>query len=192
MKATYLAAPVLAAASMLLSNCAHEPVTQANASNASGGKIAADSRAALNHLYAENPSARRMGNRAAGVLVFPHIWKGAFIYGAEGGNGTLFVNDRVHGFYQTAGGSWGLQAGLQKSGYALFMFDRNALAHLNDAAGWDVGSQPGLTIVDRGGSAALTAKTLDKGVYAYTFGQKGLMADVSIKGSKITRIHPGR
>ncbi len=183
---------VAAAAGVLLSNCAHEPVTQANAAHASGSRIAADSRAALDSLYASNPSARRLGRKAAGVLVFPHIMKGGLMVGAEAGNGTLFGKDRaVRGYYQTAGASWGLQAGVQKYGYALFLMSPSDVANLDRAAGWEVGSSPSLVVVDRGAAATLSTTTIEKGAYAFIFDQKGLMGGISLKGSKITRIQPG-
>lgn len=184
---------ILAAAGALLSDCAHEPVTQANASNANASQISADSRAALKSLYASNPSARRLGQKAAGILVFPHIMKGGFVFGAEGGNGTLFNSGGgVKGYYQTAGASWGLQAGVQKYGYALFLMHPSDVANLDRAAGWEVGSSPSLVVVDKGAAANLTTTTVNKGVYAYVFDQKGLMGGLGLKGTKITRIHPGR
>lgn len=183
---------LLAASGVLLSNCAHEPVTQANAANASGSKIAADSRAALKDLYASNPSARRLGQKASGILVFPHIMKGGFVVGAEGGNGALLSNGgAVRGYYQTAGASWGLQAGVQKFGYALFLMSPSDVANLDRAAGWEVGSSPSLVVVDKGAGANLTTTTINKGVYAFVFDQKGLMGGLGLKGTKITRIHPG-
>ena len=182
----------MATAGALLSNCAHEPVTQANAANASGRQIAADSRAALKSLYASNPSARRLGQKASGILVFPHIIKGGFVVGAEGGNGALFGSGgSVRGYYQTAGASYGLQAGVQKYGYALFLMHPNDVANLNRAAGWEVGSSPSLVVVDKGAAATLSTSTIDKGVYAFVFDQRGLMAGLGLKGSKITRINPG-
>ncbi|MCW1916934.1 YSC84-related protein [Luteolibacter sp. GHJ8] len=183
---------LLALSSVILSQCAHEPVTQANASNASGAKIAADSRAALQDLYAKNAAARRLGKQASGVLVFPHILKGGFVVGAEGGNGALLGADgSVRGYYQTAAASYGLQAGVEKFGYALFLMDSKEVANLNQAAGWSVGTSPSLVVVDRGLSAELTTKTVDRGTYAFIFDQRGLMGGVSLKGSKITRIKPG-
>lgn len=183
---------LLALSGALLSQCAHEPVTQANASNASRRQISADSRAALQDLYAKNAAARRLGRSASGILVFPHIMKGGFVVGAEGGNGALLGSDgSVRGYYQTAGASWGLQAGVQKFGYALFLMDSREVANLNQAAGWSVGSSPSLVVVDRGVSAELTTKTVDRGTYAFIFDQRGLMGGVGLKGSKITRINPG-
>jgi len=176
---------------LCLSNCAHEPVTQANASHASGSKISSDAHSALNRLYSQDANARRLGRNAAGVLVFPEIVKGGFVFGAEGGNGALIQGGSVTRYYQTAGASWGLQAGVQKFGYALFLMNRSELAKLDQAGGWDVGSSPTVVVWDRGKSTEMSTATGGKS-YAYFFDQKGLMAGVGLKGSKITRIHPGR
>ena len=66
----------------------------------------------------------------------------------------------------------------------------NDLAYLRKSGGWEVGSGPSLVIVDRGMAKSLTSTTLRKGVYAFAFGQKGLMAGLGLQGSKITEIHP--
>lgn len=184
---------VAAFSGLLLSNCAHEPITRTNAANASGREIARESRAALNDLYAQNPTARKLGHRASAVLVFPKILKGGFVVGAEGGNGALFDSGgNVTGYYQTAGASYGLQAGVQKYGYALFLMNPREVRNLSAAGGWDVGGSPSVVVVDRGAATELSTQTLDKGTYAFFFDQKGLMAGLSLKGSKITRIHPGQ
>jgi len=185
-------AAVLTMATTLLSNCAHEPVTQMNAANASASEIRSESKKALSELYAQNPAARKLGRKAAGVLVFPHIVKGGFVVGAEGGNGALIVHDQpVSRYYQTAGASYGLQAGVQKFGYALFLMQPSDVRNLDQAGGWEVGSSPSLVVVDQGMSTALTTKTVQKGTYAFFFNQRGLMAGLGLKGSKITRIHLG-
>lgn len=176
---------------LCFSNCAHDPVTQANASHASGSKISSDAQAALNDLYSKDANARRLGNKAAGVLVFPEIVKGGFVFGAEGGNGALIQGGKTTRYYQTAGASFGLQAGVQKFGYALFLMNRTELARLDEAGGWDVGSSPNVVVLDRGKSTELSTATGGKS-YAYFFSQKGLMAGVSLDGTKITRIHPGQ
>jgi len=175
-----------------LTQCAHEPVTQMNAANASGSKIASDSRAALSRLYAKDPNARKLGNKASAVLVFPEIVKGGFMFGAEGGNGALLSGGSVSRYYQTAGASFGLQAGVQTFGYALFLMSPSDVKKLDEVGGWEVGSSPTLVVIDQGKSTSLSTKTMEKGAYAYFFDQKGLMAGLSLKGSKITRIHPGQ
>jgi len=186
-------AAVLGFSATLLSNCAHEPVTQMNAANASASEIRRESKRALSELYSQNPAARKLGNKAAGVLVFPHIVKGGFVVGAEGGNGALINRDQtVSKYYQTAGASYGLQAGVQKFGYALFLMQPSDVRKLDEADGWEVGSSPTLVVVDQGMSTSLTTKTVQKGTYAFFFNQRGLMAGLGLKGTKITRIHPGQ
>ena len=113
--------------------------------------------------------------------------------GGMGGNGTLIRPDgSIRDFYQTAGLSYGLQAGVQQYGYALFLMDRQAMANLNRTDGWEVGSAPSLTIVDQGVAASLSTATIDSGTYAFFFNQRGLMGGLGLQGSKITRIQPGR
>lgn len=183
---------LLGVSALAFCNCAHEPVTRANAAHSSRRQIASNSRAALHDLYAHNRAARKLGRNAAGVLVFPKITKGAFIVGAAGGNGALFSRDgTVSGYYQSAGASYGLEAGVQQFGYALILMNSREVRNLNEAAGWEVGSSPSVVVVNTGMVADLTTKTVERGTYAFTFDQKGLMAGISLKGTKVTRIHPG-
>lgn len=183
------AAAGLALACLSLSQCASGPT----ASGASAALISADSRTALRDLYRQNPKARQLGSRAKGILVFPHIAKGGFVVGGMGGNGSLVRPDgSIRDYYQTGGLSYGLQAGVQKYGYALFLMDNEAFANINRAGGWEVGSSPSLTIVDQGVAGSLSTTTIDKGTYAFFFNQTGLMGGLGLQGSKITRIHPSR
>jgi lipid-binding SYLF domain-containing protein len=149
------------------------------------------SSAALNGLYARSEPARRLSQTAEGILVFPAILKGGFILGGQGGRGTLYNRSgNVAGHYQNIAGSWGFQAGLQKTGYALFFMDRNALGQLNKTGGWEFGTDPNLTIVDAGVARSLSTTTASRGIYAFFFDQKGLMGGLSLQGTKITRVYP--
>lgn len=186
-------ATLLILGSLILSHCANDPVTNYNAASVNPRQLAADSRAALNDLYRSNPAARRMGTRAKGILVFPTIAKGGFMVGGMGGNGALMRNDgTIRDFYQTAGLSYGIQAGIQKYGYALFLMDDSAFQNLNRADGWEVGSSPSLVIVDEGMAASISTTTMHASTYAFFFNQRGLMGGLGLQGSKITRIHPPR
>ena len=190
---TIATATILAAASLALSQCANGPVTNLNAASVNPRELAADSRAALKQLYARNSSARALGAKAKGILVFPEITKGGFMIGGMGGNGSLIRNDgTIRDFYQTAGLSYGLQAGIQEYGYALFLMDNDSINNINRADGWEVGSSPSLVVVDQGMAASLTTTTMNKGTYAFFFNQRGLMGGLGLQGSKITRIHPPR
>ena len=186
-------ATALIAGSLALSHCGNDPLTNLNAANTNPRELAAESRSALNELYRTNPAARALGAKAKGILVFPKIAKGGFMIGGMGGNGSLIRNDgTIRDFYQTAGLSYGFQAGVQEYGYALFLMDSSAFSNLNSTDGWEIGSSPSLVVVDEGMAASLSTATMNKGTYAFFFNQKGLMGGLGLQGSKITRIHPPR
>ena len=186
-------AAILITGALSLSHCANDPLTNLNAANTNPKQLAADSRKSLNDLYRTNPAARALGAKAKGILVFPEITKGGFMIGGMGGNGSLIRNDgTIRDFYQTAGLSYGFQAGIQEYGYALFLMDNEAFANINRSGGWEVGSSPSLVVVDQGMAASLSTTTMNKGTYAFFFNQKGLMGGLGLQGSKITRIHPPR
>ncbi len=177
----------------LMPGCGNDPVTKANAATSSASQIASDSRAALRSLYSQNPGARALGDRAKGVMVFPSIIKGGFMVGAQAGNGALIRDDgSIGGFYQTTGASYGLQAGVQEFGYALFLMDTAAIRELDRSNGWEIGSSPSLVVVDKGVASSMSTATIDKGTYAFFFDQRGLMGGLGLQGSKITRIQTGR
>ena len=186
-------ATLLASAALVLANCGNDPVTNLNAASVNPRQLAADSRAALNDLYQRKPAARRLGASAKGILVFPKITKGGLMVGGMGGNGALIRSDgTIRDFYQTAGASYGLQAGIQQYGYALFLMDDAAFRNINKSSGWEVGAAPSLVVVDQGMATSLTTTTIDKGTYAFFFNQRGLMAGLGLQGTKITRINPAQ
>jgi len=145
---------------------------------------------ALDSLYARTPAAKTLGAKARGVLVFPSIVKGGFIFGGEFGEGALFRGGKTSGYYNTTGVSWGFQAGLQKYGYALFFMTDSALTYLNKSEGFELGTGPSLVVVDEGFGKKLSTTTLRDDVYAFIFSQKGLMGGIGLQGTKITRINP--
>jgi lipid-binding SYLF domain-containing protein len=157
---------------------------------ASASEMTAAARAALNDLYRKTPAARTLGNSAKGVLVFPSITKGGFIFGAEFGNGVLFRRGRTSGYFNTTGISYGFQAGLQQYGYALFFMTDTALRYLNESKGFELGAGPSLTVVDEGFAKKMSTSTLRSDIYAFVFSQKGLMGGIGLQGTKITRFTP--
>lgn len=157
---------------------------------ASGRQIAADAQRALRHLYATNPKARELGSRAKAILVFPKIVKAGLVIGGQGGDGALLENGRVRGYYNIGAASFGLQIGAQTFSYALFFMNDAALKYLESSDGWSIGSGPSVVVVDKGAAASLTSTTLSQDVYAFPFGQQGLMAGIGLEGSKITHINP--
>ena len=166
--------------------------TAGRAHAASAAKINKEVTAALKTLYASNPTAKLIGENAKAVLVFPSIWKAGFIIGGQGGNGALRKHGKSVGYYNTAAASYGLQAGAQAFGYALFFMTDAALDYLDKHDGWEIGTGPSIVFLDKGMAKSLTSGTLTDEIYAIIFDQKGLMAGIGIQGSKVTKIHPGK
>ncbi len=155
---------------------------------ATAADLTRGSAAELNKLYARQPSAKILGQKAKGILVFPAMVKAGFMFGGQIGEGALRKNGRVVGYYNSVAASYGFQAGVQKFGYALFFMTDAALEQLDATRGFEVGVGPSLIIVDEGIGRSITSNTITSDVYAFIFDQKGLMAGAGIQGSKITRI----
>ncbi|MBL0166466.1 MAG: lipid-binding SYLF domain-containing protein [Propionivibrio sp.] len=151
-------------------------------------ELQANARAALSGLEAQDPLAAILSKRAVAVLVFPEVTKAGFLIGGEYGNGIMFRGERFAGHYNTAGVSYGLQAGAQTFGYALFFMNERAVQALNAAGGFQVGVGPSVVVLDQGKARSLTSETLTSDAYAFVFGQQGLMAGVGLEGTKITRL----
>jgi lipid-binding SYLF domain-containing protein len=148
----------------------------------------ADASAALTKLYESEPVAKMIGEKAKAILVFPSIVKAGFIVGGQYGEGVLLENGKLIAHYNSVAASYGLQAGVQSFGYALFLMSDNALQYLSKSDGWELGVGPSIVIVDKGKAKSLTTTTLKDDVYAFIFDQKGLMAGLGIQGSKITKL----
>ena len=157
---------------------------------ASAKEIAQNARKALDDLCKKNQAARLLRTEARAFLVFPGIYKAGFIIGGSGGDGALFKENKAVGYYRSVAASYGLQAGVQKFGYALFFMKDSALEYLEKSDGWELGVGPSIVVVDAGVGKSLTTTTGRSDVYAFIFDQKGLMAGIGIQGSKITKIHP--
>ena len=159
-----------------------------SASAAGGAALEADARTAYNKLVAAVPAAKALSKTAVAVLVFPKITKAGFVIGGQYGEGVLLKGGKAAGYYSTAGASYGLQAGAQQFGYAMFFMSEKSLASLNAADGFEIGVGPSVVVVDEGMGKSLTTVTARDNVYAFIFSQKGLMAGVGLQGNKITRL----
>ena len=100
----------------------------------------------------------------------------------------LFKTGKAVGFYNTAGASYGLQAGAQKFGYALFFMNDGALGYLGRSDGFEIGVGPSVVVMDEGMAKQTSTTTLTQDVYGFIFGQSGLMAGLGLQGNKITKI----
>ena len=147
-----------------------------------------DSETALNSLYASNPAAKAIGAKAKAILIFPSIVKAGLVFGGAYGEGELLSHGTVEHYYNSFSGSWGLQAGAQSYGYVVFLMNEKAVKYIHETKGWEIGVGPTVVVVDEGVARNLSTSTLKDDAYAFIFDQKGLMAGVSIEGTKISRV----
>ena len=150
-------------------------------------EIDRDVDAALEKLYSTNTEAKILAKAAKGILVFPDIIKAGLMVGGQFGEGALRVEGKTVGYYRTVQASYGLQAGAQKYGYALFFIKEEALTYLDSSKGWEIGVGPSIVLVDKGVAKSLTT-TAKADIYAYAFDQEGLMAGIGLQGTKVTKI----
>jgi lipid-binding SYLF domain-containing protein len=156
---------------------------------ASKQEINRDVMAALSKMYEKSPKAKELSETAKGILVFPGITKGGFLVGGHYGEGALLINGTPITYYNTVALSYGLQAGVQKYGYALFFMTESAMNWIDKSDGWELGVGPSIVVVDAGAATSASTTTMQSEIYAIFFDQKGLMGGLGIQGTKITKIN---
>lgn len=156
----------------------------------SAKEIDAQASQALTSLFRNTPETRALADKAKAVLIFPNIVKAGFLVGGQFGDGALRKAGETVAYYRSLAASYGFQAGVQSFGYVLFFMDEESLQYLEQSDGWEIGTGPSVVLLDQGFGKSLSTTTLQEGIYAFIFDQKGLMGGVGLQGSKITRITP--
>ncbi len=183
--------PILLATSLSVATISAgvAPLTIPSIANAATAEdLDRDSDQALQKLYSSSPTAEMLGKHALAILVFPNIVKAGLVFGGAYGEGELKRGGKVDGYYNSVTGSWGLQAGAQSYGYAVFLMSRKAVQYIHRSQGWEIGSGPTVVVVNQGMAKNLSTSTLKDDAYAFIFSQQGLMAGINIEGTKISRI----
>lgn len=158
------------------------------ATAATAEDLSADAAQSLQLLYKTHPEAEALGKKAKAILVFPKIIKAGLVFGGSYGEGVLTRDGHGAGYYNSVSASWGWQAGAESYGYVVFLMSSKAVKYLDDSKGWEIGVGPTVVAVNEGIAKNLSTSTLKNDAYAYIFDQQGLMASLSIEGTKITKI----
>lgn len=127
--------------------------------------------------------------RAAGMLVFPQVTKGGIAVASEYGEGVLRVAGATAGYYSVASASVGLTAGMASHSEIILFMTPEALDTFMKSKGWAIGADTEITVITRGRHDAYDTYTMKKPVLAFVFGAKGLLADLSLQGTKINKIN---
>jgi lipid-binding SYLF domain-containing protein len=150
-------------------------------------EIDASADVALDRFYKQVDGAKEFAKAAKGILVMPNVVKGAFIVGAEGGEGVLRVGGSSVDYYTLVSGSIGFQIGGQKKDIILCFMDEKALKQFRASKGWEAGIDGNVTLIKIGDGARLDTRSGTDPIVAFVFDTKGLIADISLKGAKFTK-----
>jgi len=129
-------------------------------------------------------------NQAEGVLVFPSVIKAGFGIGGEYGEGALRIGGKTVDYYSTAAASIGFQLGAQAKTIILVFLDKKALKGFRDSQGWEAGVDGSVALVTVGAGGAIDTSNIQDPIVAFVFNNKGLMYNLTLEGSKFTKIHP--
>lgn len=155
---------------------------------ASAEDLDKDAAQALQALYKINPTAELISKKAKAILVFPKVVKAGLVFGGSYGEGVLMQGAKVTQYYNSVSASWGWQAGAESYAYVVFLMSDKAVKYLETSKGWEFGVGPTVVAVNEGIAKNLSTSTLKDDAYAFITDQQGLMASLSIEGTKISRI----
>ena len=130
--------------------------------------------------------------QAAGYLVFPRVIKVGIGIGAETGEGALRVAGRSAAYYRTTSGSFGLQLGAQAKSIVIAFMTDESLAQFRNSSGWQVGVDGSVALIDIGAGKQINTKNIKDPVVGFVYGSKGLMYNLTLEGTKISRISKDR
>jgi lipid-binding SYLF domain-containing protein len=147
---------------------------------------------ALERFYENVKGAKEFGNVAKGLLIMPNVVKAGFIIGGEYGEGALRIGEKTVDYYNIAAGSFGLQIGAQKKDIIVAFMTEEALRKFRDSSGWEAGVDGNIALIRIGAGERIDTTTIKDPIVGFVFDVKGLMADISLKGSKFTRLKKSR
>ena len=155
---------------------------------ASGPEIDASARATLEDFFNQVYSGRELANKAAAILIFPTVVKAGIGIGGEYGEGVLHIRGRTAGFYNIISASVGFQFGAQARSVIVMFMTEAALAGFQRTDGWKVGVDGSVAIITVGAGGQIDTNSVRSPVVGFIFDQKGLMYNLTLEGSKISRI----
>jgi lipid-binding SYLF domain-containing protein len=160
-----------------------------NAFAASKTELDARVRTAMTDLYERAPEARELANKAAGVLVFPRAIKVGLGFGGKVGEGVLLVNGIPVQYYRLTAGSFGFQLGAQARAEVLMFMTQDALQNFRQSQGWEAGVDGSVALIEFGVGDSVNTNSGRDPIIGFVYGNKGLMYDLSLEGTKYWRIN---
>ena len=151
-------------------------------------ELDASADAAMDRFYKMVKNGKEAAAKSKGMLILPNVKKGAFIVGAEYGQGTMRIGGKTVEYYSMGSGSLGLQFGGQSKDIIIAFNSSEALKKFRESKGWEVGVDGSVALIELGAAGTIDTSTIKDPIIGFVFGNKGLMADLSLAGSKYTKI----
>ena len=151
-------------------------------------QIDSSASAALTHFYALNPKHKELADKAAGILIFGRVTKGGAGVGGEFGEGVLQVKGVARNYYSVTSASVGLTLGVARHSEVVLFMTQEALDKFTKSEGWSMGADTSFALVSQGSGGKYDTATLNKPILGFVFHEKGLIGDISLEGSKVTKI----
>ncbi len=181
MKKTLLAAAAVLVISGSLVSCASVEW--------SASRIDSEANTALQVFRQDVNGAQLFLDQAAGYLVFPRVIKVGVAVGAETGEGVLRIGGRSVDYYRTSSGSIGFQAGAQAKSIVIAFMTKESLQQFRNSSGWKVGIDGSVALIDIGVGKTIDTDNIRDPVIGFIFGSRGLMYNLTLEGSKYSRLH---
>lgn len=143
----------------------------------------------LEKFYKKIGEAEDLGKIAEGILVFPSVIKAGFGIGGEYGEGALRVKGKTVDYYSTAAASIGFQLGVQSKTVILMFMSEKTLKNFRDSKGWEIGVDASVALIEVGAGGSLDTTKLKKPILGFVVDQKGLMYNLTLEGSKMTKLN---
>ena len=153
-------------------------------------KIVLDARIdeAIEDFYAKTSAGKQLAEKSKGMLVFPSVGKAGIGIGGEYGEGALIIRGEKVQYYSTAAASFGLQLGVQTKRQIILFMEQSDLDSFRHSEGWEFGVDGSVAIATQGAGGEIETKSLNQPIVGFIFGNKGLMANLSLEGTKLTKI----
>ncbi len=180
---------LLGAGTVLLSGCSTTPMTGQTTNTGKRQEIDDKVNATLSRLSSTIPGSRELVSKARGVLVFPSVLAAGLGIGGEYGEGALRVDGRNVDYYSTASASFGLQIGAQSKAVVFLFMTQEALDKFRNSKGWTAGVDASVAVVKAGVNGDIDLNTATQPVNVFVMTNKGLMANLTVEGTKITKLN---
>jgi len=178
----------LAAALVGISGCTSTGPSASQDPAARRAELDAGVQGALNRLYESVPSARELGSRAQGILVFPRVLGAGFIVGGESGDGALLAKGGTSGYFRTTSASFGATAGAQSRSIIIMLMTQAAYDSFVASSTWTIGADASVAVAKIGANGTIDTFTARQPIIAFSQTNAGLMVDVSLNGARIRRL----